>query len=73
MCMLTRTQILLEVPKVHWTDIGGQEDIKQRLKESVEWPLQVNKEKEMIICCGTLLTLIVLAPRSVCTTWYPPP
>ncbi|ORY96841.1 P-loop containing nucleoside triphosphate hydrolase protein [Syncephalastrum racemosum] len=33
-------EILLEVPKVHWTDIGGQEDIKQRLKESVEWPLQ---------------------------------
>ncbi|KAI7857888.1 P-loop containing nucleoside triphosphate hydrolase protein [Circinella umbellata] len=33
-------EIMLEVPKVYWSDVGGQEDIKQRLKESVEWPLQ---------------------------------
>ncbi|KAI9481244.1 MAG: P-loop containing nucleoside triphosphate hydrolase protein [Benjaminiella poitrasii] len=33
-------EIMLEVPKVYWSDIGGQGDIKQRLKESVEWPLQ---------------------------------
>ncbi|KAI7902225.1 P-loop containing nucleoside triphosphate hydrolase protein [Cokeromyces recurvatus] len=33
-------EIMLEVPKVYWSDIGGQSDIKQRLKESVEWPLQ---------------------------------
>ncbi|KAI8069245.1 P-loop containing nucleoside triphosphate hydrolase protein [Gongronella butleri] len=33
-------EILLEVPKVYWKDIGGQDEIKQRLKESVEWPLQ---------------------------------
>ncbi|CEG71704.1 hypothetical protein RMATCC62417_07395 [Rhizopus microsporus] len=33
-------EIMLEVPKVYWTDIGGQADIKQRLKESIEWPLQ---------------------------------
>jgi len=32
---------MLEVPKVSWDDIGGQDDIKQKLKESVEWPLQV--------------------------------
>jgi len=32
---------MLEVPKVSWEDIGGQDDIKQKLKESVEWPLQV--------------------------------
>ena len=32
---------MLEVPKVYWSDVGGQGDIKQRLKESVEWPLQV--------------------------------
>lgn len=23
-----------------WSDVGGEEDIKQRLKESVEWPLR---------------------------------
>lgn len=33
-------EIMLEVPKVYWSDIGGQANIKQRLKESVEWPLQ---------------------------------
>ncbi|TPX47378.1 hypothetical protein CcCBS67573_g10257 [Chytriomyces confervae] len=32
--------VLLEVPNVRWTDIGGQEDIKQRIKEAVEWPLK---------------------------------
>ncbi|KAF9432991.1 spermatogenesis associated protein 5 [Entomortierella beljakovae] len=33
-------EIMIEVPKVLWSDIGGQADIKQKLKESVEWPLQ---------------------------------
>ncbi|KAJ1913908.1 AAA+-type ATPase [Tieghemiomyces parasiticus] len=33
-------EILLEVPKVYWRDIGGQADVKQKLQESVEWPLQ---------------------------------
>ncbi|KAI9335756.1 P-loop containing nucleoside triphosphate hydrolase protein [Obelidium mucronatum] len=33
-------EVLLEVPNVRWTDIGGQEDIKQRIKEAVEWPLK---------------------------------
>ncbi|KAF9158337.1 Spermatoproteinsis associated protein 5 [Actinomortierella ambigua] len=33
-------EIMIEVPKVLWSDIGGQEDVKQKLKESVEWPLQ---------------------------------
>lgn len=32
-------EVFLEVPKVKWEDIGGQASIKQRLKESVEWPL----------------------------------
>lgn len=34
-------EIMIEVPKVLWSDIGGQAEIKQKLKESVEWPLQV--------------------------------
>ncbi|KAG0226424.1 spermatogenesis associated protein 5 [Actinomortierella wolfii] len=33
-------EIMIEVPRVLWSDIGGQEDVKQKLKESVEWPLQ---------------------------------
>lgn len=38
-------EIMLEVPKVLWTDVGGQEDIKQKLKEAVEWPLKVRRVK----------------------------
>ncbi|KAJ3016238.1 hypothetical protein HKX48_004149 [Thoreauomyces humboldtii] len=33
-------EIMIEVPKVLWTDVGGQEDTKQKLKEAVEWPLK---------------------------------
>ncbi|CDH60251.1 spermatogenesis-associated protein 5 isoform 2 [Lichtheimia corymbifera JMRC:FSU:9682] len=33
-------EIMLEVPKVYWADIGGQAYIKDRLKESIEWPLK---------------------------------
>ncbi|KAM3582280.1 AAA+-type ATPase [Umbelopsis sp. WA50703] len=33
-------EIMLEVPKVYWNDIGGQSDVKSKLKESVEWPLK---------------------------------
>ncbi|KAK9324242.1 P-loop containing nucleoside triphosphate hydrolase protein [Lipomyces orientalis] len=32
-------EIFLETPKVYWADIGGQEEVKQKLKETVEWPL----------------------------------
>ncbi|NJE41657.1 CDC48 family AAA ATPase [Thermococcus sp. GR6] len=33
-------EVLLEVPNVRWDDIGGLEDVKQELKEAVEWPLK---------------------------------
>jgi len=33
-------EIAIEVPKVRWDDIGGQSEIKQKLKEAVEWPLR---------------------------------
>ena len=36
-------EIMLEIPKVYWSDIGGQEEVKKRLSESVEWPIKVNK------------------------------
>lgn len=29
----------VEAPKVRWSDIGGQEVVKQKLRECVEWPL----------------------------------
>ena len=33
-------EVFVEVPDVHWTDVGGLDNIKQELKESVEWPLK---------------------------------
>ena len=33
-------EVELHVPKVSWDDIGGQETLKQALKEAVEWPLR---------------------------------
>ena len=33
-------EVLVEIPKVHWEDIGGQQLVKERLKEAVEWPLK---------------------------------
>ncbi len=32
-------EVFIESPNVHWSDIGGVEDVKQELKEAVEWPM----------------------------------
>jgi transitional endoplasmic reticulum ATPase len=33
-------EIHVEVPRVRWEDIGGLENVKQELREAVEWPLK---------------------------------
>ncbi|XP_033337030.1 ATPase family gene 2 protein homolog A isoform X1 [Megalopta genalis] len=33
-------EVLIEVPNVRWSDIGGQKDLKLKLKQAVEWPLR---------------------------------
>lgn len=33
-------EVFVEVPEVRWEDIGGLEDVKQELRESIEWPLK---------------------------------
>jgi transitional endoplasmic reticulum ATPase len=33
-------EVLVETPDVSWDDVGGLEDVKAKLKEAVEWPLQ---------------------------------
>jgi transitional endoplasmic reticulum ATPase len=33
-------EVYIEVPTVHWTDVGGLEDVKGELIEAVEWPLK---------------------------------
>ncbi|XP_075638576.1 calmodulin-interacting protein 111 isoform X4 [Castanea sativa] len=31
-------EVILEVPKVNWEDVGGQSEVKNQLMEAVEWP-----------------------------------
>lgn len=33
-------EVLVETPDVNWDDVGGLEDVKDKLKEAVEWPLK---------------------------------
>ena len=33
-------EVFVEVPDVAWDDVGGLEDVKQRLREAVEWPMK---------------------------------
>lgn len=32
-------EVIVEVPNVKWTEIGGQQGLKLKLKQAVEWPL----------------------------------
>ncbi|XP_048799060.1 ATPase family protein 2 homolog isoform X4 [Lagopus muta] len=33
-------EVAVDVPKISWSDIGGLEDVKLKLKQAVEWPLK---------------------------------
>ncbi len=33
-------EVYIEVPAVHWDEIGGLEEVKEELREAVEWPLK---------------------------------
>ncbi len=33
-------EVLVEVPNVKWTDIGGLKDVKEEMQEAIEWPLK---------------------------------
>ena len=33
-------EVLVEIPKVKWEDVGGLEEVKQQLREMIEWPLK---------------------------------
>ncbi len=39
----TLREVLIEKPNVSWDDVGGLEEAKQELRESIEWPLKMNK------------------------------
>ena len=37
-------EVLVQIPNVKWSDVGGLDEAKQELKEAVEWPIK-NPEK----------------------------
>lgn len=39
----TMREVLIERPTVRWDDVGGLDEAKQELRESIEWPLRMNK------------------------------
>src|SRR3989442_11537804 len=39
----TLREVLIEKPNVRWEDIGGLDEAKQELRESIEWPLRMKK------------------------------
>ena len=55
-------EVYIEVSTVHWDDIGGLDEVKQHLKEAVEWPI---KNPEMFTRLG------IRAPKGILL--YGPP
>jgi transitional endoplasmic reticulum ATPase len=41
-------EVLVEVPKVGWEDVGGLAEVKAKLKEVVEWPLKYPESFERL-------------------------
>jgi len=41
-------EVLVEIPKVKWDDVGGLEEVKESLREIVEWPLKHPESFERI-------------------------
>ncbi|KAK5780370.1 hypothetical protein RI543_002126 [Arxiozyma heterogenica] len=55
-------EIFLEMPKVYWSDIGGQEDLKRKMREMIQLPLEASE---------TFAKLGISAPKGVLL--YGPP
>lgn len=51
-------QVLVEVPHVSWSEVGGHGDVKQQLLESVLWPLHVSLS--FFVC--NLFSMLTLLP-----------
>ncbi|WP_327052620.1 CDC48 family AAA ATPase [Halomicrococcus gelatinilyticus] len=51
-------EVFVEVPDVTWNDVGGLEDTKERLRETIQWPLdfpEVFTELDMQAAKGVLM------------------
>lgn len=43
-------EVFLETPNVRWSDIGGQEEVKNSLQKAVEWPFKVCAPSARVRC-----------------------
>jgi SpoVK/Ycf46/Vps4 family AAA+-type ATPase len=50
-------ELAVDIPKVRWVDIGGNDDLKHQLREVVEWPVR---------CQSSLDRMGVKPPRGEC-------
>jgi len=41
-------EVMIEIPNVKWSDVGGLKEVKDTLKEMIEWPLKHPKSFERI-------------------------
>ncbi len=41
-------EVLIEIPNVKWEDVGDLEEVKEALKEAVEWPLKYRESFERL-------------------------
>ena len=70
-------EVFIEVPNVSWDDVGGLDELKQRLREAVEWPLKypelfesvrLSPPKGALLCgppgCGKTLIAKALATET---------
>ncbi|ELZ02381.1 CDC48 family AAA ATPase [Natrialba asiatica] len=51
-------EVFVEVPDVSWNDVGGLENTKERLRETIQWPLdypQVFEQMDMQAAKGVLM------------------
>ena len=51
-------EVFVEVPDVTWNDVGGLEDTKERLRETIQWPLdypEVFEQMDMEAAKGVLM------------------
>ncbi len=45
-------EVFVEVPNVKWDDVGGLEEVKRELRESIEWPLKYPEVYEKLKAQG---------------------
>ena len=62
----TLRESAIEMPNVKWEDIGGLEDVKRELKETVQYPVQVKPTLRQAACPLRLLVSLTSSHTSPC-------